>query len=253
MILPKNNIRQKVCHQWIAKIEKKADGNSFYFCIYDYKGNALYTSGEYDDVESCKREIWELRNKGIDDENRKELDKQKLTNEIFSRTDMVGRITRANFVRSSFVTFNRPKRVKSNSKKGKRIGEIPTIKVQRKAFSLDDKKIMQENRVKSTVSRRDLHASLPPMDIFRESGQVVDCSEKKKESPSISSPVTPQIIDYMYSLDGRGKILHNGVEYQDTSNPTKFKQWRDENNLFWNNEKLREFFCDVIIGGDDEK
>ena len=65
--------------------------------------------------------------------------------------------------------------------------------------------------------------------------------------------MTPQIIDYMYSLDGRGKILHNGVEYQDTSNPTKFKQWRDENNLFWNNEKLREFFCDVIIGGDDEK
>ena len=253
MIVPKNNIRQKVCHQWIAKIEKKADGNSFYFCIYDYKGNALYTSGEYDDVESCKRGIWELRNQGIDVENRKELDNPKNTNKTFSSPDLVRRITRANSVRSSFETFNRPKRVEPDLKEVKRNGKIPTIKVQQKTFALDDKKKLQEREEKSTLSSRIDRISLPPMDIFRESGQVIDYSEKENKFPSIKSPVTPQIIDYMYSLDGRGKISHDNVEYQDTSNPTTFKQWQDKNNLFWDNEKLREFFRDVIIGDIDEK
>lgn len=256
MITQKNNIRLKPCNQWIAMVKQKTGGTSFYFCVYDYKGNALFESDEYKDAASCEQGVWDLRNEIIDKDAAISLNNRNYTDKIFRETDLLGRINRARLLRSSRVKFKPKNRAVSKNKNAKI--EIDSFKIDAKQSGLEvkGKKELKINKTRLGLLLKDKGSQIT-LDrfrtVFRESGQVVFCSVEEKKPNYVYFPVTPKVIDYMYSLDGRGKIVMDDVVFQDTSNPTSFKQWQDNQNLFWDNTKIREFFNDVIVGEKNEK
>ena len=251
MITQKNNIRTKACNQWIALVKQKTGGNSFYFCIYDYKGNALFESDDYKDAASCEQGVWDLRSEIVDKDEAEKLNQRNYTDKIFRETDLLGRINRAKLLRSSRVKI-KPKNSAVAKKKNAKI-EVDGYKIDVKQSNLvlKSKRELRVNKTRLGVLQKSnsLQISLDNFkSVFRESGQIVLCLPAANKTTYVYSPVTPKVIDYMYSLDGRGKIVRDDVEFQDTSNPTTFKQWQDDQNLFWDNAKIRDFFKDVIVG-----
>ena len=61
---------------------------------------------------------------------------------------------------------------------------------------------------------------------------------------TVEIPFDPNIMNYMFSLDGVGFDNSNNALQE---NPTDIKQWEHNDSIFWSNEVLREQFLNIIL------
>lgn len=61
---------------------------------------------------------------------------------------------------------------------------------------------------------------------------------------TVEIPFDPNIMNYMFSLDGVGFDNSNNALQE---NPTDIKQWEHNDSIFWSNKVLREQFLNIIL------
>ncbi|SHL07106.1 hypothetical protein SAMN05720764_10768 [Fibrobacter sp. UWH5] len=254
------NILSKACNQWIAKVsEKKDQDNPFSYQILNYKGTILFESIGFKKKADCINDIWRMRDEIITNSNDLVINGQKLSNKLLKNLRAIDQITlRRRLLNTKEVKITPPK-AKFNQlakplltetigkKKVLKVADelFSTATINRKPLKVIGKEIYaQSGKLFGNLQGSDSDDKLKDefISIIREKGQVVDTAASTKTR---KSPITPKIIDYMYSLDGR--------EPNTSANPTEYKQWENQEFVFWRNEKLREFFKKFIVGEKNEK
>ena len=79
------------------------------------------------------------------------------------------------------------------------------------------------------------------VDFMQQPGSIL---AEKKEMNTDELPLDPRIMNYMFSLDGKGFDKDGNVL---PDNPTGIKQWEHPKSVLWSNTVIREKYHNVIL------
>lgn len=261
------NLLSKACNQWIAKVYKKKDTKASYmYQISNYKGVLLFESREFAQKADCLDDIWRLRDEILTYKIDTILNNKKLTNKLLKGSKaFYGILAKRRLRNTKEVEIISPstatkaqKHVRTKTlKNGKKIQYFSNnlfskATIHRDSLKVEGREIYaQSNKLFGTLqgTKKDESLLKDFINILCEKGQIIQI-EKNDEgedsivkdfySKSYFSSISPDIINYMFSLDGRAP---NSDE-----NPTSYRQWENDNSIFEKNSKLKNFFTKYIVG-----